>query len=247
MSILTQSYRRLIASNLFPNQKSILFDGIDAHVRFSNSVFDSLGDGSISLWFKTSSLASAILLFNANINGAGNDIEFYVQTTGRLSIFARTSGVNRYFGQTAVNSIVTNTWYHVVWTKSGVNHNLYINGVDTAISYTISTNRDIYFNDIVGTRLYTLGAFRGSSTSFYLPGYMDEFVISPTAWTQNQVTELYNTGRPGDVSIHSDYANVITWLRMGDNDTYPTLLDQKGTNNATMTNMLSSDIANVIP
>ena len=45
----------------------------------------------------------------------------------------------------------------------------------------------------------------------------------------------------------SGYPDLIGWYRMGDGDTYPTIQDNKGSNDATMTNMASDDIQTDVP
>lgn len=231
----------------FANTKSVFFDGIDADLRFADGIFNSMTDGSISMWIRQSSLSIVRVLFGCTINDSSNEVTFGVRDTGALYVFGRTANVNQYYAETATGLISTGVWYHLVWTKTGTTHKAYINAVDTTLNFSISTNLDKYFDDVIGTRRYTLGSYRRLSTTNRYVGYMDEFVISPTAWSQAQVTALYNNGCPGNLALHSDYANMITWLRMGEGDTYPTIQDNIGANDATMTNMIAADITSTTP
>ena len=65
------------------------------------------------------------------------------------------------------------------------------------------------------------------------------------------VTQLYNSGAPIDLSADSgNYDNsgdLTYWWRMGDGDTYPTIEDNEGSNDLTMTNMISGDIETDVP
>lgn len=232
----------------FASTKSVFFDGIDADLRFADSVFDSLSGGSMGMWIRPSSLSSTGTLFACTINAVNYFVSLSVNASGGLQIFARIN-TNQYFAATANSIISIDNYYYVVWTHSGGNHNVYVDGVDRALTFTIDVNRDRYFDDVVGTRRYTIGNFRRDTSANYYHGYIDEFVISPTAWSQAQVTALYNSGCPANLALHSDYANMITWSRMGDGtgDAYPTIVDQIGANDATMTNMVAGDITTTVP
>ena len=67
----------------------------------------------------------------------------------------------------------------------------------------------------------------------------------------DQVLPSYNSGEPIDLSEDSgDYDNsgdLSNWWRMGDGDTYPTIEDNVGSIDCTMTNMVSGDIVSVVP
>lgn len=249
MSILTHSYRRILALPQFASTKSVFFDGVGADLRFADGVFNSLGDGSVSMWIRPSTISVAIL-FGCTQNAVSGYVALTLRTGGLIGISGRPTGLaDTYLLNSPAGSILVDTWYHIAWTKTGTTHNLYINGVDQVLTPVVDTNRDIYFSDLTGTRRYTFGNFRRATNGNYYHGYMDEFVISPTAWSQAQVTALYNNGCPGNLAIHSDYANMITWSRMGDGtgDAYPTIVDQIGANDLTMTNMVAGDIVSVTP
>jgi hypothetical protein len=78
----------------------------------------------------------------------------------------------------------------------------------------------------------------------WLTGKMDEIGIFNTELSSSDVTAIYNSGTPLSLSSY----NPISWWRMGDNDTFPTLTDNgSGGNNGTMTNMVSGDIVTDVP
>lgn len=92
---------------------------------------------------------------------------------------------------------------------------------------------------------WLIGARRDADNTdhaFLLTGLVDEVTIWDVALSAAEITALYNSGTTFDPSTHSQAANLIHYFRMGDGDTYPTLIDGPGTADATMTNMESGDI-----
>ena len=69
-------------------------------------------------------------------------------------------------------------------------------------------------------------------------GNIDEVTIYNAELTSGEVTTLYNSGTPSEPST----TNLVSYYKMGDGDTYPTITDNQGSNNGTMTNMGSEDI-----
>lgn len=73
---------------------------------------------------------------------------------------------------------------------------------------------------------------------------IDELAIWASDESSN-ISSIYNSGTPHNLSLlASPPAN---YWRMGDGDTFPTLQDNIGALDATMTNMTVSDIVNDVP
>jgi len=81
-----------------------------------------------------------------------------------------------------------------------------------------------------------------------LDGNIDEVTIWDTSvLTASEIEDLWNLGAPIDPSILTTSANLVSWYRMGDGDTYPTILDHAGSNDATMNNMDSGNFQLNVP
>ena len=87
-----------------------------------------------------------------------------------------------------------------------------------------------------------MGSYQGSSN--FSIGGIDEAAIFNSELSQSDITAIYGSGTPIDLS---SYSSLVSWWRMGDGDTFPTLTDNKGTNNGTMTNMTSGNIVTDVP
>jgi len=59
--------------------------------------------------------------------------------------------------------------------------------------------------------------------------------------SSDEVTELYNSGSPGDLDDHSAVANLLSWWYLNTADNFPTEVDVIDSVNGTLTNMESGD------
>lgn len=234
----------LFDSVALSNAYSIDFDGVNDYIDFGNNyTFEVSQAFSISFWVKPNNLAATRCLISKCSNDAnvwGYNIQ-HIITTGAIQVQMRTPTSNTIHAFTS--ALTAGVWQHVVMTYSGASNingsRIYRNSVigDTPASAALTST-------FLNTASFVVGA---RNTSFPFVGNIDEVSVWNKALSQTEVTELYNSGQPGNLNDHSAYANLQSWWRMGDNDTYPTILDQKGSVNGTMTNMASNDISGDVP
>ena len=228
----------------FVNEKSINFDGIDDYVLADSSVFDLFGtpsqyfgDITYSTWFKRSASGIRGLVHCGNQNFAYGMLFGLLFVNDELRI-----GIAN--GSRATVSVpYDNDWHHIFY----VQKNDGSNGCFTLKLYLDGT--ELYNNqvcNISSNGLATIGielTLGRSSTHYEFAGDIDECAL----WTSDQTEikdSVYNNGVPSDLSSY----NPDLWYRMGDNDTFPTIIDNgSGSNNGTMTNMASDDIVEDVP
>lgn len=222
----------------FANAYSTSFDGVNDYVTFGNNyTFEISQAFSVSFWCKPNNLAATRCLVSKCSNDAnvyGWNIQ-HVITTGAIQLQMRSSG-----GTLPVHAFTTaltaGVWQHIVVTYAGGSNinggRCYRNAVigDTPASSALT-------GSFANTANFTLGA---RNTVFPYSGYMDEVMVWNKALSQAEVTELYNGGSPYDPIDHSAYNNLLSYWRMGDGDTYPTINDNKDAINGTMTNMVGA-------
>ena len=227
------------------NSYSVFFDGVNDRVFCGdNYTFGPAIAFSISFWCNPNNIASTRCLISKCSDDAsviGYNIE-QIATTGKIQLQMRTSGGTYPIYQFS-NVLTPGVWQHVVLTFDGGSN---INGarcyLDSVIGDTPgSSNLSGNFNN---TANFTIGS---RNSVFPYSGYIDEVSVFDKELNQTEVTELYNGGQPSDLSDFSAYNNLLSWWRMGDNDTYPIILDQKGSANGTMTNQTSNDIVGEVP
>jgi hypothetical protein len=229
----------------FANTLSTYFDGFDDRVEINRTLGSGYAELSISTWVKYNnnvatsnqyhpivakigpSFGNSFILQNmrSGASSNGGELLFNVQTpNGSFTAF---SGV--------VPS--QNVWYNVVGTYDGSNVKIYIDGV---LKATTSASGNINNN----TELLMLGDAGYGGFSSILNGNLDEVSIYSRGLTQSEVTNIYNSGTPNDVSSIS---NIKAWWRMGDGDTANTITDNVGSNNGRMVNMNASNFVTDVP
>ena len=239
-------------SAVFSNTKSIDFDGTDDFLVSTADLDGAVMNRrtkSFSFWWKSSNEGTGsnnyILTFGAGamaIQITYGDIEVW-HNTHWPSFAVHHSHRSAYLD--------TGNWHHIVFTVScpgGINteavHKVYVDAVEKASS-TYTRNQTDY-----ATGKFSIGASAAGGAPI-------EAQIDEVGWWDNvaldadAITALYNSGEPIDLSTDSgNYDNssaLVHWWRMGDGDTYPTIEDNEGSLDLTMTNMVSGDIEEDVP
>ena len=239
------------AAASFSNVKSLVFDGVDDYVDCGDSNDLSFGDGSndsafsISAWVKMND-ATRFRIANKGINFS-NNYEYLFSTGGSdtisLNLYDSSTGgrIARKYN-TALTSY-EGTWIHILATYDGSSTSggikIYLNAsrIDNA-----SNNSGSYTAMENSTNDLEIGA--STADSRYSNGHIDEVAVFNSELSASNVTSIYNSGSPADLTSLSP----VSWWRNGDGDTYPTLNDNgSGSNNGTMTNMTSGDIVTDVP
>ena len=125
-------------------------------------------------------------------------------------------------------------WHHVAIVHNGTDAKLYVDGVDTGATYTVTTDKTVWNSDIAGLDKFTIGSLnKNGSDSLWFNGKIDEVAIQEDQLTAARLLAIATATPTADLSSDSP----LTWLRMGDNDggTGSTITDQgSGSNNGTL-------------
>jgi hypothetical protein len=95
------------------------------------------GDFTVESWIYLTSLSASNTICDNRTADTASAYVFYVQSNGTLTFYDGPGGVDR---TSSAGAITTNTWYHVVATRSGTTFNLYINGAVAATYTGVSSN-----------------------------------------------------------------------------------------------------------
>ena len=218
-------YYRDVPNNVggFTNSLSIDSDGVDDFMSISDP---GIGTGAFTMsgWAKTTTSAGDYFM-----GKIGTPNFALGASSGKATMLIGSEVLS---GTTTVND---DSWYHIVGTRSsGGTTKIYVNGT---LENTGSDSAD-------GNGTWNL--IRGAGTGNGWPGRTDELAIwVGTELSASKVSDLYNEGIPTDLSLFSTIPT--HWWRNGDGDTFPTITDQIGSNDATMTNMDSGDIVSDVP
>lgn len=213
----------------FSNTYSIDLDGTNDYMEIgSSSLTDGLSTLTVSMWFNQPVFNNKNLFGNRSsggINGQvyGHDLYFFIAGDGFLRV---DPGVN----------IAVDTWHHIAFVFDGSQSA----SADKIKGYFNGSELTQLSNSITGssTTSTTANLFVGSDTLVTTAtwnGLIDEFALFNSALSSSDVTSIYNSGVPDDLSAYSP----IGWWRMGDNDggTGTTITDQgSGGNDGTLIN-----------
>jgi RHS repeat-associated protein len=162
----------------------------------------------ISLWFNTTSMASAAAnfygLFAYGAASADNTFGLLLNksSTGTLTIFATNFGTNI----TGAIALLPNAWNHLAVSYDGANATLYVNGVaDTSGSFGASLN----------TTVSSVSAYIGAfSASHAAPGLFGDVRVYGQALTATQIGTLsaeYLAPTHASVTPISDTVAEVDW------------------------------------
>lgn len=147
------------------------------------------------------------------------------------------------------DSITRNTWNHVVVTCGGnltsASHEVkvYINGVSQTLTPADNSNGVEFDSGPINPNIIQFGRNPGNQ---YMQGNkLDEFGFWNQELSSSQVSTLYNSGTPTDLTTYTPSAAHV--YRFGDGDTFPTISDNVGDADMTMNNMSSSSFVDDTP
>ena len=204
------------------NQYSVDFDGSDDYISVTqDSAINISGDISLSAWINRTSTSGYNAIYTKRVVGGSMNYQLLINNSNSQIGLGHSGGSWVYNTTTTLS---TNTWYHVAVTVSSGTAQFYIDGVakDSFTGITITaTTQDLILGATVGYN--------------YFGGLMDELSIFNSALSASNITAIYNSGTPADISS----LNPVGWWRMGDDDggTGTTITDQgSGGNDGTLTN-----------
>jgi len=228
--------------------KSCLFDGSNEYVTMGNVLpFERTDAFSISCWFKNSGDGGYLVSKKAGspYRGYGLTIEGSGGQGELRFLLTNTTSTNEIITDTVEAIFDDNEWHHVCCTYDGSSAasgvTMYVDGE----SRTLSTVVNNLSATTLSTSSFNIGGRTDGSTLF--GGNIDEVAVYDAELTELQAQEIYNGGLPPRLDVLTSAGDLIGWWRMGDGDVFPTLYDNAGSNDGTMTNMESGDIVTDSP
>ena len=218
------------------NTYSVEFDGTNDYVDTGDK-FDFMQQTmnfTVSAWIKFQNYTLASNQYILHTTDSGSRIGFMLWYDNRSNtkyLRARIIGSGNSYAQ-QTNAISDNNWHHVAVTcAQGDSIRLYVDGSQlNSSSAPSTTTATAMHNFIIGGALNT-----ASQVVLPFQGNVDEVGIFNTQLSSSDITTIYNSGSPDDLSSF----NPVGWYRMGDSDsgTGTTITDQgSGGNNGTLTN-----------
>ena len=203
---------------VFTNNFSLNFDGIDDS--FSFSQISKSGVFSLSYWFKFTGT------FNLNANcfvwGINNSNSSFIKLQTSTQVILKLDGTTYTINESGGNNIPQNTWANFTLVRNASNSvQLYLNG-------------NVFGSSITSSNTFTINSFgRIINSSFGFLGYIDEVAYFESELSTSDVTSIYNSGIPNDISSIS---GLVSWWRFEEGSGTIAKDSGSGGNDGTLTN-----------
>ena len=226
------------AAASFANQYSLDLDGSDEYAEGAGALtsLSGLTQASVSFWVYLNDTAAAYLISQWSATTvADRTFAFYsAPASNRVDVYW---GSNVCYRHSAL-AIADGEWVHVVTTYNDATSTaaqetlVYING--TKHIQNVGFGSPASLPSGPAGNGFTLGK-RGGYTGAEVNGKLDEVAVFTKELSQSEITNIYNSGVPADLTGHDGLAH---WWRCGDSDggTGTTITDVVGSNDLTLTN-----------
>ena len=221
----------------FSNTYSIDLDGIDATINIgatpSNLRFNRLDTFSISAWVKVDTTQNNVIVAN-QLAPSTNYRGYYlaVNTSNKVIVILRSTLSDRLI-YTSTTTLSNSVWYHIVFTYDGTatttGGNIYINNSLDTLTRT---------GTLTGTMESTDPLYLGSrdDSDNWFSGHLDEISIFNTELSASDVSTIYGTGVPNDISSIS---GLVSWWRFEEGSGLTATDSGTGGNNGTLDNAVA--------
>lgn len=227
--------------SLFPtpvldNPASLLFNGSTQEVTFGDNYdFGPAIAHTWSIWFKAQN-------FSANrrfIGKATQDANVYGYNHGHDSsgkLWSQVRAPTTLRSHTYSTVMTAGVWNHAVFTFDGSSNMSgltgYLNGsAEPAVPAGSLASWNHTDPLVIGSR----------GGTFYFSGNINQVSVWDKELSSAEVTELYNSGTPGDLSQHSAAANLLSWWLFNTNANYPSEVDNEGSINGTLSGFTGTE------
>jgi len=213
------------------NSHALEFDGTDDYIDLGNSSDLAPSNITLSLWFKASGSVSSYNYLFIREGGLYGSYCLRYTNNNKFSWFLGVTGNTHLDGESSSTFTLTD-WHHVALTYDQTNIKLYVDGIE---EYSAAETRAIDYSPNTGGYGSDNTTIARGPFSAPAEGLIDEVAIFNSALSASDVTAIYNSGVPADLTSYSP----VGWWRMGDNDggTGTTITDQgSGGNDGTLTN-----------
>jgi len=175
------------------------FDGTDDTIDLPSDLVTDMkasGTGSVCMWVRMDDATPAV---TERFWGFGDDnstsfLTSFIASDGKIGYALGISGTTQWNIQTtATPSLSSATWHHVALTHNGTVPNIYIDGVDVATTYPVSTDLTKWLDAATLIDVGRVGSLRYNSVEIgHLAGDVDDFRAYAVALSTAEVLAIYD-------------------------------------------------------
>lgn len=198
----------------YTSTKSFQFDQVSDFIGFVLPRPTTTDDAfTFSYWFNSNNTLNPTYIANMHVATIG--AQHLITTNNRYNYaMAVASGLGASSANAGNGPLNGDVWHQNVYkyhNNGGIgNYEFWTDGVQI-VSGTRGGN--VYST-------YELTELFRSAGSVKFLGFVDEISFWDTYMESDQIVSLYNSGKPGDLTQHADYSDLLAWWKMGENATY---------------------------
>lgn len=179
-----------------PYGSALDFDGSADCVTIDDIVTDlaSTTTGTFSALFKTDDNTTTQEIISFGDTDADTRIQFDLLATGLFRGLAAETGTTQWAIDTDNVVINNGIWVHLALVQNGTEPILYVNGKRVAQTFSTSTDKTYWFNDLAGLDNGRIGCgnWNSGGNATWADGRIPHAIIWDTNLTDNKISELYN-------------------------------------------------------
>ena len=185
----------------FNNAQSLTLDGTGDYVDYGNADLIGTSDYSISAWFKTSSTGSVMYVINK-----GYTQMYKLFTYGDKIKFEHKAGGDS-VTVVSTDDMTDGNWHHVVVTADRDGDlTMYVDGSAESTTADLDTGNLQSDIDDASRNLFIGSYSRYGNAANVWNGSIDEVAIWTVVLSAADVTAIYNSGKPNDLTDSASYA-----------------------------------------
>tara|TARA_B100000427_G_scaffold329423_1_gene345569 strand:+ start:656 stop:1300 length:645 start_codon:yes stop_codon:yes gene_type:complete len=198
----------------FENQYSMAFDGVDDYMDCGNiSALNGVTEATWMGWFKRNVPSGVHYIFGTWGTGSTTKQFTALQMASTVTVYMANSVGTQKTMNSITYSFSVSTWYHLAFVYNEAEASnadkmkVYVNGAlqtNTKSGYALTSLN----SSIAGFEIGKLGGYTANKFS----GNIDEVAIFTSALSPSDISAIYNSGVPDDLTSYSPTA----WYRMGD-------------------------------
>lgn len=202
------------------NFDSTLLDNLEGSDSGAGAIGNLLGSLSISLWTKhdhTATLPQDGYIFDRADSPTSQGYSMLLDgfSSGEWAFYIGTNGGTRRVRATTPVTVPEDVWFHIVgtWNTDTKSQKIYING--ELINENLLPGETIQSC----TQKTVMGCKTPVATNPY-HGIINNISLWDKELTQSEIDEIFNSGEPNNLDLHSAKNNGVSWWKMGDGATW---------------------------
>jgi hypothetical protein len=149
-------------------RKGVVFDGTDDYILVDAHAVERVAandtTGTYTAWVYQDARADGVILSAGDNDSATEYLQFLIGSSGKLTAGLYHGGAFQWVLAEPTGSMPLRTWTHVALVQNGVSPVLYVNGKLVATSFSTSTDKTYWYDELTGCDKFAIGCRESNGT-----------------------------------------------------------------------------------